>query len=460
MIQRLAIAAVVLNLMTPLGRAQASIAITGGRILTVTHGVIENGTVLVEGGKITAVGAGVPVPAGAQVIDAKGKVVIPGLIDAGDELGLVEIPAEQITVDSTEYDDPIHPELRVLDALNPRSELLKVARAAGITNALSEPEAGNLIAGQSAVIQLDGDTVEQMVVKTPAALDINLGEMSKTVYGTKGKAPETRMGQMAMLRQEFLEAQHYRAEQEAYKKRQGSPKAAAGNDPADPGNKQRQANPASGGNQSNAERNPNTPPGRSLKMEALLAALDGKLPVVVRADRVSDLEMALRLADEFHLRLILAGAASAWRIADQLAAKKIPVIVGPVLEEPGRMEAIDVRLDNAARLYRAGVSLALRSDSSDDVRELPFEIEYAIANGLPDAAALEAVTINPARFFGVDDRLGSVEPGKQADLVVLDGPPFRVKTHVTTELIGGKVVDLSNHQTELYKFYQSKYGLQ
>src|SRR5579862_1276044 len=155
-----------------------TIAITGGKILTVSHGVIDNGAILIENGKITAVGPKVSVPSGAKVIDARGKVVTPGLFDAGNLLGLVEIPAEQITVDSTEYTDPVHPELRVLDALNPRSENILVARAAGITNAASTPAGGNLIAGQTAVIQLDGETVSQITVKTPAALLINLGEQS------------------------------------------------------------------------------------------------------------------------------------------------------------------------------------------------------------------------------------------------------------------------------------------
>src|SRR5579859_426220 len=157
-------------------RAQESIAIRGGKLLTVTHGVIENGTVLVENGKIKAVGANVSIPPGATVIDATGKVVMPGMMDAGDRLGLVEIPAEQITDDATEYNDPIHPELRVLDALNPRSELFRVTRSQGITNAVSTPAGGNLIAGQSVVISLDGGTVQQIVVESPAALVINLGE--------------------------------------------------------------------------------------------------------------------------------------------------------------------------------------------------------------------------------------------------------------------------------------------
>lgn len=412
--------------------AQNTIAITGGRVLTISHGVIENGTVLVENGKIAAVGRDVNVPRGAQVIDARGKVVMPGLFDAGDKLGTVEIPALQITVDSTEYTDPLQEQLRVLDALNPGSENILVSRAAGITNSLSTPADGNLIGGQSAVIQLDGDTVEGMVVKSPAALHISLGEQSKITYGEKNRAPETRMGEVAMLRQEFLKAQHYKEVQDAYAQKQ------------------------SGGK----DEKPSAAPARDLKMDAMVAALEGKIPVVAHADRVSDIESALRLADEFHFRLILADAAAAWRIAGQLGARKIPVIIGPILEEPGRMESVDVRLDNAARLDQAGVPIAIQTSADNEVRNLPFEVEYAISYGLPEDAALQALTLNPARFFGVDDRLGSIDEGKDANLIVLDGTPFRVKTHVVTELIDGKVVDLSNHQTRLYEFYKKKYGIQ
>jgi len=422
-------------------RAQSVIAITGGRVLTVTRGVIENGTVLVESGKIVAVGKDVRIPAGAHVIDARGKVVMPGMIDAGDQLGLVEIPGERITVDSTEYTDPLQPDLRVVDALNPRSELIRVARAAGITNALSTPAEGNLIAGQSALINLAGETVEQLVVKSPVALHINLGEASKQTYGPKGKAPDTRMGEMALLRQAFLKAQHYREEQEAFAKRQAGKKS-----------------PGAAGD--SEELKPAAPPARDLKMEALLLALDGKLPVVINARRASDIETALRLTDEFKLKLILSSATAAWRLADRLAARKIPVIVGPIQEVPARMESLDARLDNAALLHQAGVSIAFQTVADNDVRELPFAVQYAIGSGLPEDAALAAVTINPARFFGLDDRLGSLEEGKQANLVVLDGMPFHTKTHVVAELINGKVVDLSSHQTELYEFYKKKYGIQ
>jgi len=424
-----------------------TIAITGGKILTVSHGVIDNGTILVENGKISAVGPKVTVPSNAKVVDARGKVITPGLFDAGDLLGLVEIPAEQVTVDSTEYTDPVHPELRVLDALNPRSENILVARSAGITNAASMPAGGNLIAGQTAVIQLDGETVSQITVKTPAALLINLGEQSKTTYGTKNKSPQTRMGQMSLLRQTFLKAQHYKAEQDAYAKRQAAKPAASDN---------KDSKDAKAGEEGKST----APPGRDLKYEILLAALEGQIPVIVRAERVSDIEMAIRLADEFHFKLILSHATSAWRIADQLAAKKIPVIVGPILEEPSRMESIDVRLDNAAILNKAGVPIAIQTAADNEVRNLPFEVEYAIGYGLPDDAALAAVTLNPARLFGVDDHLGSIDVGKDANLLILDGQPFRVKTHVVNELIAGKVIDLSNHQTQLYDFYKKKYGVQ
>jgi imidazolonepropionase-like amidohydrolase len=409
--------------------AQNTIAITGGQVLTISHGAIENGTILVENGKIAAVGREVKVPRGAQVIDARGKVVMPGMFDAGNKLGTVEIPALQITVDDTEYTDPLQPQLRVLDALNPGSENILVARVSGITNALSTPADGNLIGGQSAVIQLDGETVDQMVVKSPAALHISLGEQSKTTYGQKNRAPETRMGEVAMLRQAFLKALHYKQVQDAYGQKQSGEK-------------------------------PSAPPARDLKMDAMVAALEGQIPVVAHAERVSDMESALRLADEFHFHLILADAAAAWRIGDQLAARKVPVIIGPILEEPGRMESVDVRLDNAARLYKAGVPIAIQTSADNEVRNLPFEVEYAISYGLPEDAALQAVTLNPARFFGVENRLGSIDKGKDANLVVLDGAPFRVKTHVVTELIDGKVADLSNHQTRLYEFYKKKYGIQ
>jgi imidazolonepropionase-like amidohydrolase len=190
------------------------------------------------------------------------------------------------------------------------------------------------------------------------------------------------MGEMAMLRQEFLKAQHYKQVQDAYAHK-----------PA------REA-------PSGKEEKPAAPPAHDLKSEAMLAALEGRIPVIAHAERVSDMENALRLADEFHLHLILADAAAAWRIADQLAARKIPVIIGPILEAPGRMESVDVRLDNAARLYKAGVPIAIQTSADNEVRNLTFEVEYAVSYGLPEDAALAAVTLNPAQFFGVDGRLG------------------------------------------------------
>jgi imidazolonepropionase-like amidohydrolase len=398
---------------------QNPIAITHARILTGSNGVIEDGTVLVETGKIAGVGANVKLPAGAEIIDGRGKVVMPGMIDAGDQLGLVEIPFVHVTDDSNETTDPFHPELRVIDALNPQSENIRIARPAGITNAVVTPGGANVFAGQSAVIQLDGDTVSQMVVKSPAALHVNLDEESKATYGDKDRTPKTRMGTVALLRQSFLRAQHYQME--------------------------RRAAPQS------EERN--------LKMDALVAALNREIPVVIHANRVGDIDSALRLADEFNLRIVIAEGVAAWRLAPELARRNIPVIVGPVFQAPVRIEDIDMRLDNAALLNKAGVKIAVQTASVNGVRDLWFAMDYLIANGLPPDAALAAVTKNPAEIFGVQDRLGTIEVGRDADLIVLDGEPFRVKTHVLTVLIGGEKMDLSNHQTELFQKYKEKYEI-
>jgi imidazolonepropionase-like amidohydrolase len=409
----------VLILVAPL-TCQNPIAITHTRILTVSNGVLEDGTVLVENGKIAAVGANVRLPAGTEVIDGRGKVVMPGMIDAGDQLGLVEIPFEHVTDDSNETTDPVHPELRVIDALNTQSENIRIARPAGITNAVVTPGGANVFSGQSAVIQLDGDTVSQMVVKSPVALHVNLDEESKATYGDKDRAPKTRMGAMALLRQWFLKAQHYQMER----------RAAA----------------------QTVE--------RDLNMDALVAALDREIPVVIHANRVGDIDSALRLADEFNLRIVIAEGVAAWRLAPELAKRNIPVIVGPILRAPVRIEDIDMRLDNAALLNKAGVKIAVQTASVNGVRDLWFAMDYLIANGLPPDVALAAVTKNPAEIFGVQDRLGTLAVGRDADLIVLDGEPFRVRTHVLTVLIDGKKVDLSNHQTELFREYKEKYGIQ
>ena len=407
------VASVVIGSAT-LAFSQTPIAITGARVETVSSGIIESATVVIEHGKVSAVGKNVPVPAGAEIIDGRNKIVIPGLIDSGDQLGLVEIPSISVTDDSNESTDPVHPELRVIDALNIGSENIRVARTEGVTNAVVTPGGSNVVSGQSAVIQLDGDSAAVVLVKSPAALHINLGEISKQTYGDKDKAPKTRMGTIAILRQAFLNAQHYEA---------------SGKRP------------------------------RDLKMEALLSALKGDIPVVIHANRAGDIESAFRLADEFHLRITLSEVASAWRFADELARRKIPVIVGPIFSAPIRSELADLRRDNAALLTKAGVTVAIQTGSVNGVRDLWFAVGSAMANGMSPDAALASVTLNPARMFGVDDRLGSIQVGRDANLLILDGEPFLAKTHVLAVFIGGKKVDLTNHQTQLFDAYKTKYGI-
>lgn len=403
------------------------LAVVGGKLLTVTHGVVENGTLLVKDGRIVAVGKNLPVPPGARVIHAEGKVICPGFIDSGNRLGLVEIEREKTTHDSEEDSGPIQARIRAADSLNPASETIRVARAEGITASVITPTEGNPVSGQSAIIRLDGASVPDMVIKEPAALLLTLGSSSRNRPGVLGRMKSdatSRMGTMALIRQAFLDAEAYR---EAWK---GS-----------------------------ARKRGEAPPKKDLNLDVLLKALEGKLPVVVSARRRSDLEEALALAREFRLKLILSHATEAYQIAGKLASWHVPVVVGPVLEGPVSVETKNAREDNAAILTRAGVLVAFQTDDVLQVRDLPFQVEYAIGSGLPDVEALKAVTLNPARIFGVEKDLGSLQPGKLADFLVLDGMPFHHTTHVEAEYIRGKKVDLTNHQTRLFDFYRNLYHL-
>lgn len=412
------------------GRAAEVVAIRGARIYTVTDGIIENGTILIEKDRIQAVGRDLAIPPGAKVIDAPGRVVIPGLIDAFDQLGLEEIPAESITVDSTEFTDPVHPALRVIDSLNPQSEGIRVTRAEGITNALSVPSEGNVLAGQSVLIQLSGNTADEMTMRAPVAMHISFGEAARREYGPRNRSPQTRMGVAAVLRAALIKGQNYAARWDDYRKKLGEWEA-------------------------KKEGKPPAAPDHDLDMEALLPVLRGELPVIASARRLDDILTAIRIAEEFHLRLILSHATEAYRIAPLLAEKKIPVLVGPIREEPLRIEALGARLENAALLAKAGVKIAIGTDDVQNVRNLPLDVGFAIAYGLSPDEALRAVTLNPAEIFGVVDLLGSISKGRLANLVLLSGPPFETRSRVERLWIRGVEVSLTNHQTELRDKYKN-----
>jgi imidazolonepropionase-like amidohydrolase len=388
------------------------VALVGGDLYTVAGPPIRGGTIVFHRGKIIALGATVEIPADAQREDVRGLRVVPGFVDAYSGLGLGEIRLSPASVDALEASGPVQPHLRVIDALSVDGRPVARARAGGVTTVHSVPSAGNLIGGASAVWRLRDGLLPEALLASEAALHAALGELPIGTYRSKKRAPMTRMGAAALLRMALTKAHDYDEKRRLF--REGKIKQGR-----------------------------HKPPGRDLKSEVLVRVLHREIPVVLHADRVDDLLVAIRLADEFGFRLVLAGAAEAWKIAPLLAQKKIAVIVAPVRVPPDRMERQGTTLDNAALLARAGVEMAVGSASVYRVANLPFEAGFARANGLPADTALAAVTLTPARILGVADRVGSLEPGKYADLVVVRGDPFEPTSRLEKVYVGGELVDLA-----------------
>jgi imidazolonepropionase-like amidohydrolase len=387
-----------------LAGSPARYAILAGRIHTVGKGTILNGVVIVKDGKVEAVGAqgDVKLPDGLPVVTA--AVVTPGLIDAHTCVppsGALNLAADQ---DQNEMSDPNQAELRVLDAFNPGEPLLEFLRREGVTVVRACPGRANVIAGQAGIFRTSGATVEKMTIRFPAALLVNLGEAPKKSY--PNKAPTTRMGTAALVRTAFAQAQS-----DARKRA--------------------------------ATKDEDKQPPRNLKLEALQLALGKKVPVLFAAHRADDLDTALRLAKEFDLRAELDLASEAYLMADRIAAAKVPVVVHPTMQRPSEMETFNSHLCNAAVLAERKIPLAIGTGYEDYVpktRVLRHEAAMAMVNGLGFDRALSAVTLDAAKVLGIDDRFGSIEAGKAADLVLYDGDPFEHATHVTGTIQDGRVV--------------------
>jgi len=398
------------------------LAIRGGRLVTITRGEIENGVLIIKGGKLSAVGKDIAIPKGAKIIDASKYIVLPGLIDSFTNLAAVETEGIEETRDYDEATSPITPHLRITDAINPESKLLSVARKSGVTAALSAPGEGNLLSGQSALIRLLGDQVEEMVVKFPVAVHGSLGELPKLRYGSKGKAPSTRMGAAALLRQTFIDAQDYLSKITRYEKKLKEFQQKEKEGKADPTKKP-------------------VPPSVDFKLQSLIPIIKGELPLIVRANRVDDILTALRIAEEFQLKIILNHGADAYKVAEKLASRNIPVLVGPLTPYRQTLETSQATYENAAALSKAGVKIAFQTGSVRNVGNLLYEAGLAVSHGLPYEEALKALTINPAEIFGVEDELGSLEEGKRADIVIFDGDPLNPLSHIKMVIIGGKIVE-------------------
>ena len=408
------------------------VAITGGKLLTITHGTIENGVLIIENGKIAAVGAAgsVKVPANAQVIDAKGMTVYPGLIDSETHLGLTEIEAEKMTNDLVEPSDEIMPNMHVSDAFHAETALIPVTRYNGITNAIVAPESRDTLPGQDSFIQLAGADATQMLMIRDLAMPLNFtGKQRRNESFATASYPQTRMGMAAQMRQAFTDAQGYAAKWDEYNKK----KAAAKSGDAAP-----------------------TPPSRDLKLEALLPYLSGKKPVVVKAEEPSDAETAYALAQEFKLRIILNGLTQCQPIYDKIAQWNVPVILGSIYDEPKEWERYDTVYKMPSELAKRGVKIAFASFDAHQVRNLPYAAGFAVAFGLPYDEAMKALTLYPAQIWGVDDQLGSLDVGKTANVVIATGDPLDVKTDVKYVFIQGRSIPMVDRQTELRDRYSNR----
>lgn len=396
--------------------AQGVIAIEGGTVYTMTGAPIEGGTVLIRDGRIAAVGRDVAVPAGARRVDARGKRVTPGLFESHTRTGLSEVGAIPETNDFVLADrdeDQVMAAFDVADGLNPNSIVIPVTRIAGVTTAVAAPGGSGLIRGKGVVIDLAGDDGRDMLIKDPVAMYASLGEGVETASGG------ARGGATMRLREVLEDARAYARSRADFER--GSTREYAAS---------------------------------RLDLQALQPVLQGRLPLVVEAHRASDLRTALRLADEYGLKLILLGATEGWMVADEIARARVPVIVKVLQNLPSSFERLGSRYDNAALLRRAGAQVAITTSDTHNARNVRQEAGNAVAYGLPWDEALRAVTLYPAQIWGVADTHGSLAPGKVADVVVWDGDPLELATAVEHVFIGGREVPLTSRQTELTDRYR------
>ena len=417
------------------GRAQAGeipgkvqdhpIALVDGTIHTISGATIEHGTILFEKGKIVAVGAGVTLPPGTERISVAGKQVYPGLIDARSTVGLMEIESVRATVDVTETGE-MNPDIRAEVAFNPESEVIPVTRANGITTTAIFP-GGGILSGAAAVMNLDGWTWEEMTVKSRAGMVLNWPAMET---GRRWWDQRTEEEQKKAQDKEFTDLDEFIANARAYRAARAA--ADAGKAPA---------------------------PRTDLHLEAMIPVFDRTEPVLIDAGDLRQIESAVAWAEREHLRMILVGGYDAWRVPQLLKDHDIPVILNPVYDLPRRAwEPYDLCYTLASRLRDAGVRFCITGDGgASNERNLPYHAAAAAAYGLPHDDALKAITLAPAQILGVDDRLGSLDPGKDATIIVTNGDPLVISTNVEMEYIQGRQVSLESRHTRLYEKYREKY---
>jgi imidazolonepropionase-like amidohydrolase len=396
-------------------------AIQGGTIHTLA-GETFVGTVVVRDGRIVDVGPNVQPPVGAEVVDASGRHVYPGMFDAVTQLGLTEVGAVDVTNDSREQGD-FNPHLQAATAVHPATEHIPVARANGITHAMAAPE-GGVISGQASLVGLDGWTVEEMNIDAGAAMILNYPSLTpRRGFGGFSFGPPRPFSE---VEEEYRQNVSHLDEW------------------MDGGRRYAQA--ASAGEVT-----------RDLALEAMAKVVNREMPMLINADGERDIRNAVEWAEEQNIRYVITGGREAWKIADWLADHDVQMILGPSQTMPSDPDAsYDEAYANAGKLHAAGVKIAFATFNSSDSRTLPYEAAMAVPFGLPEEAALEAVMKNGAEMLGIGDRMGTIETGKIANLIVTDGNPLEIQTQVLDLFILGRQVSTDNRHKSLYEKYRAR----
>lgn len=382
------------------------IAITSGYVVPVDGDPIDGGTVLIADGKIAAVGAAadVTVPEGAEIVDAAGKWVLPGFVEAHGHVGIHEETIGWAGDDTNEMTDPNGARMRAIDAINPADQGFVDALSGGVTSSVIKPGSGNPIGGRTVAIKMWGRSMEDRLLKEPASVKSALGENPKRVYGKKDTLPSTRQGVAAVIRDAFTKAQDYKAKRDH---------AAEEGNPFD----------------------------RDNTLETLVQVLDGEVPWCQHVHRADDMHTAMRLADEFGYRLIINHCTEGHLLADEIAERGIPVITGPLMTARSKVEVGNKTLANPGILDRAGVKVALTTDAPViPIEFLVYQAILCVKEGMDRDSAIRALTVNPAEIMGLDDRVGSLRPGLDADIVIWSGDPLDIMSRAQRVFVEGREV--------------------
>jgi len=378
--------------------------IKNGKILTMTGKNYDKGCVLVDNGKIVEVSEKIEETSDMEVIDAEGCVVMPGIIEAHCHIGIHEEDKGFEGADGNETTDPVTPQLRAIDAVNPMDTSFEDAIKAGITSVMTGPGSANVIGGQFVFMKTSGKCIDDMIVKEPAAMKIAFGENPKRVYNSKGKMPSTRMGTAALLREALIKAKFYKAKKE---------KALKDGELFE----------------------------EDFKLEALIPVLERKIPLKTHAHRADDILTAIRIAKEFNVKMTLDHCSEGQFITEQIKETGFPALIGPTLTARSKIEVKNKTFKTPGILAKAGIEVAIITDHPVvPISYLPICAGFAAKNGLGIDEAYKAITINAAEICGVSDRVGSLEPGKDADIAIFTGNPMEVFTETKYTIINGKVV--------------------